>query len=89
VDEFIEKSKVLPSDIQWHFIGHLQSNKAKKLVKVPNLHVLETLDSEKLATLLDKECGKLSRTLNVMIQVLTSETGEKQGIEPENVLNLA
>ena len=37
VDEIVEKSKVLSDEINWHFIGHLQSNKAKKLVQIPNL----------------------------------------------------
>lgn len=48
--ELIEKSPQMPDDVVWHFIGHLQSNKAKGLVAgVPNLDVLETLDTSKLA----------------------------------------
>lgn len=70
----------LPADIQWHFIGHLQSNKVKKLLKVTcqSLHVLETVDSLALATTLDKALAALdtSRALNVFVQVNTSgETG--------------
>ena len=57
-------------------------------MKVPNLYVLETLDSEKLAGVLQKECVKIDWNLNVMVQVLTTDEGEKQGIEPENVMNL-
>ncbi len=45
----MEKSKVLPKDIKWHFIGHIQTNKVKKLVNVENLVLIETIDSEKLA----------------------------------------
>ena len=51
-------------------IGHLQSNKAKKLLAVPNLSVLETLDSESLAAKLQNECERLSRFLSVYIQWL-------------------
>ena len=49
IEEMLEKAETLPKEIQWHFIGHLQSNKARKLVSVPNLFLFETLDSEKLA----------------------------------------
>lgn len=48
--ELIEKSPQMPHDAVFHFIGHLQSNKAKALIAgVPNLEVLETLDTPKLA----------------------------------------
>src|SRR5256885_1112245 len=51
VRELIDKSPQLPSDINWHFIGHLQSNKAKTLVKnLNNLYIVESVDSIKLAT---------------------------------------
>lgn len=49
VQELVGKAPVLPTDIQWHFIGHLQSNKVKMLVEgVPNLHAIETVDSDKV-----------------------------------------
>lgn len=48
--EIVDKAPLLPADIRWHFIGHLQSNKIKALLgAVPNLTVLETVDSTKLA----------------------------------------
>lgn len=48
----------MPDDVVWHFIGHLQSNKAKALVAgVPNLAVLETLDTVKLANKLQVKMG--------------------------------
>lgn len=68
VDEFVEKVHRLPRDIHWHFIGHIQTNKIKKLMQAtvpltadqPQLNLLiETVDSEKLATKLNKECEKL------------------------------
>lgn len=52
--ELLDKAPHLPPDIMWHFIGHLQSNKARALVEaVPNLAMVETVDSEKLASRLD------------------------------------
>jgi uncharacterized pyridoxal phosphate-containing UPF0001 family protein len=49
VQELLEKAPQLPADIQWHFVGHLQSNKAKALVSgVPNLYMVESVDSLKV-----------------------------------------
>ena len=67
----VDKAPVLPSDIQWHFIGHLQSNKAGAVVKgVPNLAMIETIDSAKLADKVNRIVGELGRPpLSVMVQV--------------------
>lgn len=74
VQELCEKAAKLPQDIQWHFIGHLQSNKTKQIASVPNLFMVETVDREKIATALEKEIVKSGRKipLNVMVQVNTS-----------------
>lgn len=69
-------------DIKWHFIGHLQTNKINKVLALKNLHMIETVDSQKLASQLDKSWGKLfgaASKLNVMIQINTSgEDGNKE-----------
>ena len=69
VDEFIDKAETMDLEgIQWHFIGHIQSNKARKLVAAPNLFMVETVDSIKLADLLNKECVRIERQpLNVLV----------------------
>ena len=55
VQEIVDKAPKLPKDIQWHFIGNLQSNKCNTLIKgVRNLHVVETVDKVKLANKLNK-----------------------------------
>ena len=55
VQEFVEKTPQLPDDIEWHFIGNLQSNKVKPLVAgVPNLACVESVDDEKIANYLDR-----------------------------------
>jgi PLP dependent protein len=84
VQELIEKAAVLPKDICWHFIGHLQSQKAKQLIReVPNLHVLETIDSEKLASKIENALASLDRPpLRVFIQVDTSNEDTKSGVTP-------
>ncbi|KPI87129.1 putative alanine racemase [Leptomonas seymouri] len=85
VQELTEKSQELPSDILWHFVGHLQSNKVKELLEgVPGLGVIQTIDSEKLALKVNDGCAKYrgGRPLEVYIQVNTSGEETKSGTEP-------
>ncbi|XP_071725699.1 uncharacterized protein [Rutidosis leptorrhynchoides] len=90
VQEFIEKAPQLPEDIQWHFIGHLQSNKAKSLLAaVPNLSRVHGVDNEKIANHLDRAVSSIGRNpLPVMVQVNTSGEISKSGIEPSSCLEL-
>ena len=90
VHEVVEKAPVLPADIRWHFIGHLQSNKVKDLVAVPGLHCVHTVDSAKLARELQKRVALLrpERPLNIMVQVNTSAEESKSGCTPEGVVAL-
>lgn len=91
VQELLEKSRLLPSSINWHFIGGLQSNKATHLARdVDNLWAVESVDSEKKATLLNK--GRVERNtrlndtepLRVFIQVNTSGEDSKSGVAPDS-----
>nr|pir conserved hypothetical protein [imported] - Leishmania major [Leishmania major] len=85
VQELGEKAKELPEDTVWHFIGHLQSNKVKELLEgVPNLRVVQTIDSENLASKVNEGCRKYrgGRPLEVYIQVNTSGEETKSGTEP-------
>ncbi|WWC72161.1 YggS family pyridoxal phosphate enzyme [Kwoniella pini CBS 10737] len=81
IQEMVDKAEVLPKDINWHFVGALQSNKSKLAASVSNLHVLETLSSIKVADLLQKSLSP-SRTskLNVYIQINTSAEDAKSGL---------
>lgn len=86
VNELVEKAEILPRDIRWHFIGTLQSNKAKLLAHVPNLYVVQTLTSAKAATALDRNLPETRETpLNVMLQVNTSGEQSKSGLAPLDV----
>ncbi|XP_047965829.1 pyridoxal phosphate homeostasis protein [Salvia hispanica] len=91
VQELIEKAPQLPEDIQWHFIGNLQSNKVKPLLTaVPNLAMVETVDDEKIANNLNRVVGNIGRKpLKVFIQVNTSGEESKFGVEPAGCLDLA
>lgn len=86
VQELVTKAPLLPKDIEWHMIGHLQSNKADEVVlRVPNLACVETVDSVKLAQKLNKAVEKSSRKdtpLVVFVQVNTSGEDTKSGVEP-------
>jgi len=91
VQELVEKAPELPDDIQWHFIGHLQSNKANQILKkVPNLYAVETVDSTKIADALNRavENAEWKRRLNVYVQVNTSAEESKFGVEPEGCVDL-
>ncbi|KAG0566004.1 hypothetical protein KC19_7G030800 [Ceratodon purpureus] len=91
VQELIDKAPQLPEDIKWHFIGHLQSNKAKALVTgVPNLYMVEGVDSQKVANHLDRAVSGLGRQpLKVLVQVNTSGEESKSGVEPSECVELA
>ena len=96
VNELLEKASdpeviELCPDIKWHFIGHLQSNKVNKLIGVPNLYMIHTVDSKKLADLVDRAWSKLGKPnpLKVMIQINTSGEDSKSGISPDDVVDLA
>lgn len=84
VQEIIEKAPQMPEDVTWHFIGPIQSNKAKKLVTgVPNLAIIESVHNAKLANILNTACEGLGRApLDVMVQVNTSGEAAKSGVDP-------
>ncbi|OWM85874.1 pyridoxal phosphate homeostasis protein-like isoform X1 [Punica granatum] len=91
VQEIVDKAPQLPEDIEWHFIGHLQSNKAKTLLSgVRNLAMVEGVDNEKVANYLDRAVSSLGRNpLKVLVQVNTSGEVSKSGVEPSNCVELA
>ena len=90
VSELCEKAPQLPSDIRWHFIGHLQSNKVRKLLtECPDLYMVESVDSAKLASKLDQTLASLSRTgLKVLVEVRTSLEETKSGVSVSEVAKL-
>ncbi|GKV38761.1 hypothetical protein SLEP1_g46639 [Rubroshorea leprosula] len=91
VQEIVEKAPQLPEDIEWHFIGHLQSNKAKTLLGgVPNLAFFHGVDNEKIANHLDRAVSGLGRNpLKIFVQVNTSGEASKSGIDPSDCVHLA
>lgn len=94
VQELLEKATdplLQKPDVRWHFIGRLQSNKINKLVTIPNLWMVETIDSTKLASTLHNSWSKTDNTnrLKILIQVNTSGEDTKAGCPVDSVLDLA
>ncbi|EGD82438.1 alanine racemase [Salpingoeca rosetta] len=91
VQELVEKSNDprVPEDIEWHFIGRLQSNKSNTLARVKNLKVVETVASEKLARTLNRAFAEHDAPLRVFMQVNTSGEENKGGVEPSDCAALA
>lgn len=84
VQELLEKEKELPADIRWHFIGHLQTNKVKQLIGKVSL--IESVDSEKLLNLIDRESEKAGVVSRVLMQVHVAREETKFGFYPEELL---
>ena len=64
--ELKAKYDALPKDIKWHMIGHLQTNKIKYIA--PFVHLIESLDSERLAAAIDREAAKCGRTIDCLLE---------------------
>lgn len=84
VQELLEKIPQLPSDIRWHFIGHLQTNKVKHLVGRTSM--IESVDSERLLDLIDSESRKAGVVTNVLMQLHVAREETKFGFYPEELL---
>ncbi|MPL55827.1 Pyridoxal phosphate homeostasis protein [bioreactor metagenome] len=79
VQELLTKVNELPADIQWHLIGHLQSNKVKYIA--PFIDTIQSVDSEKLLLEINKEAAKNNRIIKVLLQVKIAEEETKYGLE--------
>src|SRR3984885_7584755 len=66
VQELVDKAALLPKDIRWHFIGHLQSNKVKFIA--PFVHLIQSVDSLKLLKEIDKQAVKHNREIECLLQ---------------------
>ena len=78
VQELQAKHGVLPADIQWHFIGHLQTNKVKYIV--PYVAMIEAVDSLKLMREIEKQAAKVGRTVDILLELHIAEEETKYGL---------
>ncbi len=84
--EIKAKQPQLPDDIQWHFIGTLQSNKVKDIA--PFIHTIHSVDSLKLLQEIDRQAGKHNRTIHVLLEIHIAQEVSKHGLSMEECLEL-
>ena len=79
--ELRQKVESLPKDIQWHFIGHLQSNKVKYIA--PYITMIEAVDSFKLLNEIERQASKYERVIDVLVELHVAEEATKYGFTPD------
>ena len=87
VQEICEKRDLLPSDIRWHMIGHLQRNKVKYIVNDTTL--IHSVDSYRLAEEINVQAKKINRIIPILIEINIADESSKFGIAKEEALQLA
>lgn len=80
------KHDSLPKDIQWHFIGHLQTNKVKYIA--PYIAMIETVDSLKLMKEIDRQGAKCGRVIDILLELHLAQEDTKSGMPPSDCLAL-
>ena len=86
VQELVAKHEVMPKDIKWHFIGHLQTNKVKYMASFVSL--IHSVDSLKLLKEIDKQARKVGRRIDVLLQLHVAEEQTKFGFLPDEVVTM-
>ncbi len=84
VQELVDKQKLMPQDICWHFIGHLQSNKVKFIA--PFVHLIHGVDSIKLLKEINKQGEKNKRVIDCLLQVFIAKEESKFGFDKNEIL---
>jgi PLP dependent protein len=86
VQELCEKQEAMPTDINWHFIGHLQSNKVKYIA--PFVYMIQSVDSIKLLQEVQKQAAKYNRTIKVLLQFHIAKEETKFGFSVNEILEI-
>ena len=86
VQELIEKYQLLPKDIRWHFIGHLQTNKVKLIA--PFVFLIQSVDSEKLLKEINKEAKKNNRIIDCLLELYIAKEETKFGLNEQECKEL-
>jgi PLP dependent protein len=86
VQELVEKYEAMPKDIEWHFIGHLQSNKVKYIA--PFVSLIHSVDSFKLLQEINKQAAKNNRVIDCLLQIYIAEEDTKSGMTEEECLEI-
>lgn len=86
VQEMVEKYEVLPKDIEWHLVGHLQTNKVKYIA--PFISMIESVDSIKLLKEINKHAVKNNRIINCLLQIYIADEDTKFGLDHVELIEL-
>lgn len=86
VQELVDKYEQMPKDIEWHFIGHLQSNKVKYIA--PFVSLIHSVDSFKLLQEINKQAAKNNRIIDCLLQIYIAEEDTKSGMMEEDCLEI-
>lgn len=82
--ELCAKYEALPKDIEWHMIGHLQTNKVRSIV--PFVSMIQSVDSAHLLAYIDKEAARIDRVVDVLLEIFVAQEETKHGWEEEELL---
>lgn len=85
--ELVAKAPLMPDDVQWHFIGHLQRNKVRLIMPIVSL--IHSVDSIRLLSTIDKEAARIGRSVDVLLQLHVAQEEAKSGFAVEEVMQLA
>lgn len=85
--ELVAKAPLMPDDVQWHFIGHLQRNKVRLIMPIVSL--IHSVDSIRLLSTIDKEAARIGRTVDVLLQLHVAQEEAKSGFAVEELMQLA
>ena len=85
--ELVAKAPLMPDDVQWHFIGHLQRNKVRQIMPIVSL--IHSVDSIRLLSTIDKEAARIGRSVDVLLQLHVAQEEAKSGFAVEEVMQLA
>ncbi len=85
--ELAAKAPKLPTDIEWHFIGHLQKNKVRMIT--PWTSTIQSIDSKELLQLVNKEAARINRHINVLLQLHVAKEQTKSGFAVDEILTAA
>lgn len=84
--EMLEKATTLPHDIEWHFIGNLQTNKVK--IVVPYASIIHSMSNDRLVDEIEKQAAKINKVQDVLIELHVAQEESKQGFSPQEAISL-
>ena len=85
--EFQDKARRLPADIEWHFIGHLQTNKVKNVV--PYAALIQSIDSEHLLKAVNDQAAKVDKVQDILLEVFVASETTKHGLSADEAEDIA